>query len=1209
MNVNKILVAALLLGGCQTPVDHPGAATIDFSLPEPGRVSLAVYDAGGGQVRTLLNAARREKGRHVVAWDGLDRDGKPLPAGDYTWKLLESQGLQAEYLMALGTSTGLNHWPGQHNGPVSVACDGESVMVGGAPEGSPLLASVGLDNTFRWNQGQFRAPEAATDLATDGDRLYVLESSAMVDVLRKATGARVMGTNQQAIAYRLTLPVRKLDPIAPTADESRKIEIPVGEALPYLVRNGYLVRMTVAQNEKSDTVIGCKINGQWMGSYGLKPGAQMQLLGPQVYGTPQPADSVDGKLVLEFNFKASQPGAQWSVPEMELIAPVARIAARAGALVGTFPVADTLAWIDPDTGKILEQVKVKALRDVTLLDARTALAVSGDSIVKVGRDGSSTTVVTGLAEPIRLAWDAAAKTLWVVESGKSQQIKRFGLKNDTPHPGPLPQGERESKSGLSASPGERESKSGLLSPPGERIEVRGLTFQLLATYGRPGGRQQGLYKPDDFLMVCGIDGDGHGGFVICESDSAPRRTAHFDRDGKLQREWYGGQQFYTYAIADPGDSSLVWMDSQWGYVMQVKVDYAKKDWTVRACYKWDAEIDPQWFTHYKMTRRLHPVHLDLKGDGKKETYLWSDSHFGLLFKVDEAAGSLRPVAGLGVLDTGGYPPKPFEKLPAAWQDAARKFASKIPTEYANRLLRGFAWADANGDYQMQGDELRLLPSDGHGFGGSSSTCLFMDDALNIYQGRGYSGENQPAWVRFPAQGRTPTGAPVWDWSNSVAGATSPFGSTPSLLKDPAGAMFTVSHYGGDGFTALDTYSGAHGYQWPANQIDASAICKWDKDGKLLWRVGPHASRNPQQRGELHYPVYLAGRFNGAIGVCDKIISPCEFWSEDGLYIGGLLDRRADDGLPARAYAWWRANMAKGDDFASNLAAFQYDMCIGGSLAQLANGDTVFFGCGWNNVPVYRVKGWDQIRRQQGTVRLVGGAPQALAQGQGLAGEYFSKADFSGEPALRQVAPRVWFEPARKGFAWPVASVAAARWTGTVEPKFSEDYTFSVYAKGHVRLWLGGKLLLDAGSREGAFHKAFAEPVRLTAGQRYALKVEWTGPADGQCHVNWESLSQPIEHIPAKALYAEPPPALPVVSVRPSVPAVARTGGDAEWIITRQPAAPEPLTVTLDWQGTAVAARDYRVLPTSEFSLRRAELVWQNRRKLAKVTKTMLANDP
>ncbi len=47
-------------------------------------------------------------------------------------------------------------------------------------------------------------------------------------------------------------------------------------------------------------------------------------------------------------------------------------------------------------------------------------------------------------------------------------------------------------------------------------------------------------------------------------------------------------------------------------------------------------------------------------------------------------------------------------------------------------------------------------------------------------------------------------------------------------------------------------------------------------------------------------------------------------------------------------------------------------------------------------------------------------------------------------------------------------------------------------KGAVRLWLGGKLLLDASSKDGVFHKAFAEPVRLTVGQRYVLKVEWTG---------------------------------------------------------------------------------------------------------------------
>jgi hypothetical protein len=58
----------------------------------------------------------------------------------------------------------------------------------------------------------------------------------------------------------------------------------------------------------------------------------------------------DGKIVMEFNFKPSQPGAQWYASELELVAPVERIAALAGALAGTFPVADTLAWIEPDTG-------------------------------------------------------------------------------------------------------------------------------------------------------------------------------------------------------------------------------------------------------------------------------------------------------------------------------------------------------------------------------------------------------------------------------------------------------------------------------------------------------------------------------------------------------------------------------------------------------------------------------------------------------------------------------------------------------------------------------------------------------------------------------------------------------------------------------------------------------------------------------------------
>lgn len=1118
--------------------DGPAVA---FELKQAGRVSLALYDAGGRQVRTLLNAERMGSGGHRVAWDGLDLDGKPLAAGDYTWKLLESQGLQAEYLMALGTSTGLNHWPGQHGGPTTLACDGQSVVVGGTPEGSPLLAKIGLDGTFHWNQSQFKAPEGAIDSAIDGARLYSLQSSAIVRLLDKATGHPIPGVPGQVAAYQLTLPVRKLAPIASTG-ESVKLEIPATDGV------RYLFRMTVGQNEKSSTVIGCKIQEDWFGFNDLKPGQQRQVLGPLTYENQNPVTPRNGKISIEFTFKPSQPGAEWHAPEIEMVSPVERIDARDGALVATFPAADTLAWVEPGTGAVLEQVKIPQLRDVTLLDARTVLAISGNAVFKIGRDGSSATVISGLTEPSRLAWDAASRTLWVAEAGTSHQIKRFGA-----------------------------------------------DFKLQAALGRAGGRKMGLYRPGDFLDVADIAGDGAGGFVLCEHLSAPRRTAHFDRDGRMLREWFGGQQFYTFAAADPEDPTLVWMDSHWGHLMQVKVDYEKKEYVVRACYRWDAQVDPRLFTHFKMAARMVPFRADLQGAGQREQFLRSDAHAGLILKVDEAAGFLRPVAGLGVVMQGGSShaaiDDPDEKLSKIWVEAMARLGQKSADGWGVRkLYRGFGWSDMDGSFDDTKGRMTLFPSDGHGFGGGSSPALYIDSAFTIYQAGWPGTKGRPVWTAFPSESRTPSGAPIWGWANRVDGPILPgnSGDLISVLGDRAGNIFTLQRGGGDGYVAQGTYDAAHGWQWPANIIDASAVSKWDKEGRLLWRVGPHASRQAQKSGQLHHPVYLAGLVNGAVGVCDKIISPCEFWSEDGLYIGGLLDRRAEDGLPARAYAWWREDHLDGDRF-DNLAAFQYDMIVGGSLAKLANGDVVYFGAGWNNVPVYRVKGWDQIGRQQGSVKLTQAASGASGLGTGLAGAFFASPDLAGAPALGQVAPRLWFEPARKGFEWPALPgnppVASARWTGELESKFSEAHTLSVYAKGSFRLWLGGRLIAEQAARDGGIQKVFGEPVHLVAGQRYAIQAEWAGPTDGQFHLNWESLSQPIEHIPTTALHPGAAAALPVVSVRGSRerverPAAAKDAPAVEWIVARGTAGKAPLAVRMEWIGSAVAGRDYAPLPAT-----------------------------
>jgi aminopeptidase N len=59
---------------------------IPFELPAPGRVELAIYDAAGRLVRTLLNEARRA-GSLSVAWDGADQTGRLVASGTYFARL------------------------------------------------------------------------------------------------------------------------------------------------------------------------------------------------------------------------------------------------------------------------------------------------------------------------------------------------------------------------------------------------------------------------------------------------------------------------------------------------------------------------------------------------------------------------------------------------------------------------------------------------------------------------------------------------------------------------------------------------------------------------------------------------------------------------------------------------------------------------------------------------------------------------------------------------------------------------------------------------------------------------------------------------------------------------------------------------------------------------------------------------------------------
>ena len=144
-------------------------------------------------------------------------------------------------------------------------------------------------------------------------------------------------------------------------------------------------------------------------------------------------------------------------------------------------------------------------------------------------------------------------------------------------------------------------------------------------------------------------------------------------------------------------------------------------------------------------------------------------------------------------------------------------------------------------------------------------------------------------------------------------------------------------------------------------------------------------------------------------------------------------------------------------------------------------------------------------------------PEAkLGATNGLLATYFKSRFFFGDAVLR-VDPMV-------NFAWtnsPAGDVAAedysVRWTGQIEAKHSETYTFHVETDEGVRLWVNGKSLLN---------ELFAVPrgeltgsLALEVGKRYELRME-TMNRQGGCtaRLYWSSASTPKALIPSSQLF-------------------------------------------------------------------------------------------
>lgn len=1140
---STVITALTIAAGFAAVSEAADSIPIKYKLDKDGRVSLAVYDQQGVMMRTLSSGEPQKAGEHTVLWDGMDTHGKPVEAETYNWKLLLGRGLKSKYLLSLGTSFGAQHWPAQHDGPNALAVAGDDFYVGSGSEGSPGLVKATLDGKVLWMRGSHETLQTGSiDMAVADGNVAVLYSSAKLYIMDAEAQKNIT-------AFSTALPLKKINVKEQSARASEKpgtlsVDVPSGK---------YQVSIQLEANEMKWLAYTV---GSEKGGFEPKGAAKSWMI-PSAYNIPYPAEAKDGKLVMTFEDAVERNKRKPTDPplpipsilkELEIFAVPSHFDMRDGQLVLLYQSGGGIvAWADMKSGKILDKVTLPGARDVAIVSQDSVLVAAGDTVKLVKKSGTSETVISGLTDAELLAYDVVSGELFVYQGGKSQQIKKFDRK-----------------------------------------------YKLLATFGSQGGRKYGCYEPLDFLSVANMAVDGKGGFMITEAQSAPRRTAHFDKNGKLLNEWYGGQQFYTYAAPDPKDPTLVWMDSQWGSVMQVKADYDKGTWKPLATYRLFSEVDGKLVSLYKMAMRHHVLRRDCDGDGTDETYIWFESAPGLILKVDEKAGLLRPFAIASRVNLGPYGNWfPVDTLPKAWLEAIKLLGKDPNSEAVRRSHTGFTWADANGDGIVQAEEMRLIEVGGHGFAGTSTNAVWIDSKMNIWFGAGYHGVNKAGWSIMPAESYTKVGAPVWDWKtwkeNLEKAPKSPFFTTADVLPGDNDSIYQLGRGGGDDYKAdSGIYAMGHGWTWPSNLSDATGLAKWSADGRMLWRVGSLATKRDNMPGQQHHPMMILGRFNGFIAVSDKIVLPMSAWTDDGLYVGGMFDRRADDGLSDTAYTWWRGKRDGGDGL-ENRSLIQYDMILGANIAPLPDGDLLVYTCGWNNVPVYRVSGWKDLSRQEGTVKLSAPLQGAAAQGKGLTGEYFAAPDFSGNPVLRQIDARIWFEPGRKGFPWPKpesgAAAVAARWTGSLEPLFSEDYTFSIYAKGAVRLWLAGKLLIDK-KDSGKLTKYFALPVKLSAGDRYPVKLEWSGAAEGELHLNWQSMSQQIEHVPVTALYPEQPvPELPEVSVKPSaykfaLPVPGAAAQPFNWTVSRKGVLDKPLNLGLKWDGTALTGIQMEPLPAA-----------------------------
>ena len=186
--------------------DTAGSVPISYELPSDRDVTIAIDNAQGVRVRNLFGQYPRTKGAHTDHWDGLDDRGNPVPAGDYTARVVDHEPVSLKFLNSVynsatppwRTETGEKVWGSNHGNPTTAATRGNVILLG-------FTGTEGTSGTIRINPADSRIlwtdVTELVDITLDDKNAYLLSRESwtkrvMIRRLNLETGKIVLFNNE-----------------------------------------------------------------------------------------------------------------------------------------------------------------------------------------------------------------------------------------------------------------------------------------------------------------------------------------------------------------------------------------------------------------------------------------------------------------------------------------------------------------------------------------------------------------------------------------------------------------------------------------------------------------------------------------------------------------------------------------------------------------------------------------------------------------------------------------------------------------------------------------------------------------------------------------------------------------------------------------------------------------------------------------------------